>query len=207
MPGSGMHINMSLDDQDGNNIFGDPNDENGLSKEAYYFLAGLLKHAKGLMALTNPLVNSYKRLVPGYEAPVHIAWSSINRSPLIRIPATRGTGRRIELRSPDPAGNPYLVLAACLAAGLEGLKEKKMPMPNVDKNIFEMTAAEKAAESIEELPLNLFDAVKELEADQYICDTLGKHASSKYIEAKYAEWDEYRRQITNWEIEQYLYKI
>ena len=122
----------------------------------------LLKHAKGLMALTNPLVNSYKRLVPGYEAPVHIAWSSINRSPLIRIPATRGTGRRIELRSPDPAGNPYLVLAACLAAGLEGLKEKKMPMPNVDKNIFEMTAAEKAAESIEELPLNLFDAVKEL---------------------------------------------
>ena len=207
VPGSGMHINMSLDDQDGNNIFGDPNDENGLSKEAYYFLAGLLKHAKGLMALTNPLVNSYKRLVPGYEAPVHIAWSSINRSPLIRIPATRGTGRRIELRSPDPAGNPYLVLAACLAAGLEGLKEKKMPMPNVDKNIFEMTAAEKAAESIEELPLNLFDAVKELEADQYICDTLGKHASSKYIEAKYAEWDEYRRQITNWEIDQYLYKI
>ena len=207
VPGSGMHINMSLDDQDGNNIFGDPNDENGLSKEAYYFLAGLLKHAKGLMALTNPLVNSYKRLVPGYEAPVHIAWSSINRSPLIRIPATRGTGRRIELRSPDPAGNPYLVLAACLAAGLEGLKEKKMPMPNVDKTIFEMTAAEKAAESIEELPLNLFDAVKELEADQYICDTLGKHASSKYIEAKYAEWDEYRRQITNWEIDQYLYKI
>ena len=130
-----------------------------------------------------------------------------NRSPLIRIPATRGTGRRIELRSPDPAGNPYLVLAACLAAGLDGLKEKKMPMPNVDKNIFEMTAAEKAAESIEELPLNLFDAVKELEADQYICDTLGKHASSKYIEAKYAEWDEYRRQITNWEIDQYLYKI
>ena len=207
VPGSGMHINMSLDDQDGNNIFGDPNDENGLSKEAYYFLAGLLKHAKGLMALTNPLVNSYKRLVPGYEAPVHIAWSSINRSPLIRIPATRGTGRRIELRSPDPAGNPYLVLAACLAAGLEGLKEKKMPMPNVDKNIFEMTEAEKAAESIEELPLNLFDAVKELEADQYICDVLGKHASSKYIEAKYAEWDGYRRQITNWEIDQYLYKI
>ena len=138
---------------------------------------------------------------------MHIAWSSINRSPLIRIPATRGTGRRIELRSPDPAGNPYLVLAACLAAGLDGLREKKMPMPNVDRNIFEMTAAEKEAEGIDELPLNLFDAVKEMEADKYICDALGKHASSKYIEAKYAEWDEYRRQITSWEIDQYLYKI
>ena len=204
--GSGMHINMSLS-RDGRNIFQDSHDPNGLSQEAYYFLGGILKHIKGMTLILNPLVNSYKRLMPGYEAPTHIAWSGKNRTPLIRIPATRGTGRRIELRSPDPAGNPYLVLAACLAAGLEGLKEKKMPMPNVDKNIFEMTAAEKAAESIEELPLNLFDAVKELEADQYICDTLGKHASSKYIEAKYAEWDEYRRQITNWEIDQYLYKI
>ena len=205
--GSGMHMNMSLHNEAGENVFNDKNDPNGMSKEAYYFIGGLMKHIKAMTFITNPIVNSYKRFVPGFEAPVHIAWSSINRSPLIRIPATRGTGRRIELRSPDPAGNPYLVLAACLAAGLEGLKEKKMPMPNVDKNIFEMTEAEKAAESIEELPLNLFDAVKELEADQYICDVLGKHASSKYIEAKYAEWDEYRRQITNWEIDQYLYKI
>ena len=207
VPGSGMHINMSLANAEGNNIFGDPDDKNGLSKEAYYFLAGILKHAKGLMALTNPLVNSYKRLVPGYEAPVHIAWSSINRSPLVRIPATRGTGRRIELRSPDPAANPYLVLAACLAAGLDGIRDQKMPMANVDRNIFEMAAEEKADAGIEELPLNLYDAVKELEADQYLCDVLGPHTSSKYIEAKYAEWDEYRRQITNWEIDQYLYKI
>ena len=204
--GSGMHIQFSLI-KNGENVFECSERPGELSEDAYYFIGGLLAHSKEMALITNPLVNSYKRLVPGYEAPVHIAWSSINRSPLIRIPATRGTGRRIELRSPDPAGNPYLVLAACLAAGLDGLKEKKMPMPNVDKNIFEMTAAEKAAESIEELPLNLFDAVKELEADQYICDTLGKHASSKYIEAKYAEWDEYRRQITNWEIDQYLYKI
>ncbi len=207
VPGSGMHINMSLNNMEGKNIFDDPSDKNGLSKEAYYFMAGLLKHAKGLMALTNPLVNSYKRLVPGYEAPVHIAWSSINRSPLIRIPAVRGTGRRIELRSPDPSANPYLILAGCLAAGLEGIREGKMPMENVDCNIFEMTDEEKAAKGIVELPLNLYDAIVELEKDTYIQKVLGTHASSKYIEAKHAEWDEYRRQITNWEIDQYLYKI
>lgn len=207
VPGSGMHINMSLNNMEGKNIFDDPSDKNGLSKEAYYFMAGILKHAKGLMALTNPLVNSYKRLVPGYEAPVHIAWSSINRSPLIRIPAVRGTGRRIELRSPDPAANPYLVLAVCLAAGLEGIREQQMPMENVDCNIFEMTAQEKAEKGIKELPLNLYDAVVELEKDQYLQNVLGPHASGKYIEAKHAEWDEYRRQITNWEIDQYLYKI
>jgi glutamine synthetase len=159
------------------------------------------------MALTNPLVNSYKRLVPGYEAPVHIAWSSINRSPLIRIPAVRGTGRRIELRSPDPSANPYLILAVCLAAGLQGIKDGEMPAANVDRNIFEMTEAEKAEAGIESLPLNLFDAVKELEKDTFIQNVLGAHASGKYMEAKYAEWDEYRMQITQWELDQYLYKI
>lgn len=121
--GSGMHVNMSLATLDGRNIFTDENDERGLSEDAYHFIAGLMAHAKGMTAITNPLVNSYKRLVPGHEAPVYIAWSSVNRSPLIRIPAGRGETTRVELRSPDPAANPYLVLAACLAAGLDGIKE------------------------------------------------------------------------------------
>jgi len=204
--GSGMHINMSLS-KNGKNIFNSPEGELGLSQEAYYFIGGLIKHIKGMTAITNPLVNSYKRLVPGYEAPVYIAWSATNRSPLIRIPASRGEGTRIELRCPDPSGNPYLVLAACLAAGLQGIKDKLVPPASVDTNIFDMSDFEKERCQIESLPSNLFHAVKELEEDTFIRSVLGEHISQRYIQAKYAEWNAYTTQVTNWEIEEYLYRI
>ena len=201
--GSGMHINMSLS-KGGKNIFDDPSDKLGLSKEAYYFIGGIIKHMKGMTAITNPLVNSYKRLVPGYEAPVYIAWSATNRSPLIRIPASRGEGTRIELRCPDPSANPYLALAVCLRAGLDGIKNKIEPPASVDCNIFAMSEEEKKALGIEAIPGTLIEAVNELEKDEFIKGVLGAHVSSKYIEAKRAEWANYRSQVTDWEINQYL---
>ncbi len=204
--GSGMHINMSLS-KNGKNIFYDVNDELGLSQEAYYFIGGLMKHVKGMTAITNPLVNSYKRFVPGYEAPVNIAWSTVNRSPLIRIPDARGEGTRIELRSPDPAANPYLALAVCLAAGLDGIKNKVRPIACVSQNLFEMSSREKEAASIETLPCNLLDAVRELEKDEFIMNVLGEHLAKNYIRAKKAEWNDYTCQVTKWELNQYLYKI
>ena len=204
--GSGMHVNMSLA-KDGKNIFADPSDELGLSQEAYYFIGGIMKHMKGMTAITNPLVNSYKRLVPGYEAPIYIAWSATNRSPLIRIPAARGAGTRVELRCPDPAANPYLTLAVCLAAGLDGIEHKIMPPESVKENVFEMRISQKVKLGIESLPADLSEAVDELEKDEYIKDVLGKHITAKYTEAKRAEWAEYRAQVTQWEISEYLYKI
>lgn len=204
--GSGMHTNMSLTKK-GKNIFNDPKGENGLSKEAYYFIAGIMKHIKGITAIANPLVNSYKRLVPGHEAPVYIAWSATNRSPLIRIPASRGAGTRVELRSPDPAANPYLLLALCLAAGLDGIKNKIEPPKAVNSNIFELTEKEMKKAKIESLPSSLHQAIKEMEADPFIKEVLGDHVYSKYVEAKRAEWDNYRLQVTQWEIDEYLYKI
>lgn len=204
--GSGMHINMSLS-KDGKNIFADSADKNGLSKEAYSFIAGIMNHIKGMTVLTNPLVNSYKRLVPGYEAPVYIAWSATNRSPLIRIPASRGEGTRIELRCPDPTANPYMVLAVCLAAGLEGIKNNLKPVDSIDKNIFEMTEEQKIEDGIEHLPENLCDAIEKFEEDEFVKDVLGKHISSNYINAKKKEWQQYRTQVTEWEIEEYLHKF
>ncbi|MCI5899402.1 MAG: type I glutamate--ammonia ligase [Lachnospiraceae bacterium] len=204
--GSGMHINMSLS-RDGKNIFADESDPMGLSKEAYYFIGGLMKHIKGMCAITNPLVNSYKRLVPGFEAPVYIAWSATNRSPLIRIPAERGEGTRIELRCPDPSANPYLVLAVCLAAGLDGIENQIMPPAGVDKNIFSMTEEQKDAEGIDSLPNNLLEAIHELEKDDLVKEVLGDHAYSRYIMAKKQEWAQYCSQVSNWELEQYLYRI
>ncbi|HOO29145.1 MAG TPA: type I glutamate--ammonia ligase, partial [Lachnospiraceae bacterium] len=204
--GSGMHTNMSLQ-KDGKNIFFDPEDQLQLSKEAYYFIGGIIKHMKGMTAVTNPIINSYKRLVAGYEAPVYIAWSATNRSPLIRIPASRGAGTRIELRCPDPSCNPYLVLALCLAAGMDGIKNQNMPPKSVDLNIFEMTEEERAFYNIEALPVNLYDAVCEMEKDPFIKDVLGEHIFDKYVEAKKKEWDEYRTQVTQWELDEYLYKI
>ena len=201
--GSGMHINMSLS-KDGKNIFDDTSDKLGLSKEAYYFIGGIIKHMKGMTAITNPLVNSYKRLVPGYEAPVYIAWSATNRSPLIRIPASRGEGTRIELRCPDPSANPYLALAVCLRAGLDGIKNKIEPPASVDCNIFAMSEEEKKALGIEAIPGTLIEAVNELDKDEFIKEVLGVYVSSKYIEAKRAEWANYRSQVTDWEINQYL---
>ena len=203
--GSGMHINMSLH-KDGKNIFEDKNDPMGLSREAYYFIGGIMKHIKGMAAITNPLVNSYKRLVPGFEAPVYIAWSATNRSPLIRIPSTHGGGTRLELRSPDSSANPYLTLAVCLRAGLDGIENKIMPPAGVNGNIFEMTEEERRAMNIEQLPETLKEAVEELEKDRFICDVLGEHISKRYITAKKEEWYQYRSQVSEWEIGEYLYK-
>lgn len=206
MNGSGMHINMSLL-KNGKNIFYDSEDKAGLSKEAYYFIGGIMKHMKAMTAITNPLVNSYKRLVPGYEAPVYMAWSATNRSPLIRIPAAGGEGTRIELRSPDPSANPYLALAVCLRAGLDGIINKIDPPAGVDRNIFEMTGEERRQLGIDELPGTLDEAVRELEKDSFICQVLGSHVSEHYIAAKKKEWQEYRTQVTAWEVEQYLYRF
>lgn len=204
--GSGMHTNMSLF-KNGKNIFADENDEIGLSKEAYYFIGGIMKHIKGMIAVTNPIVNSYKRLVPGYEAPAYIAWSPVSRTPLIKIPSSRGEGTKVELRCPDCASNPYLVLAVCLMAGLYGIENAIMPPASVDTNIFELTSQEKAALGIEHLPVNLYEAVNEMEKDEFVKEVLGERVARKYIEAKRNEWEAYRTQVTEWEIEQYLYRI
>ena len=204
--GSGMHINMSVS-KEGRNIFSEPSDEWGLSQEAYYFMGGLMEHMRGMAAITNPLVNSYKRLVPGYEAPMYIAWSATNRSPLIRIPASRGASTRIELRCPDPAANPYLALAVCLAAGLDGIRRKIQPPASINSNIFEMRKSEKLALHIAALPADLYEAVKEMEKDALVCQVLGSHISERYAKAKKAEWRAYREQVTEWEISNYLYKI
>lgn len=204
--GSGMHINMSLS-KDGVNIFDNPEGEHGLSQEAYYFMAGLMKHMKAITAITNPLVNSYKRLIPGYEAPIYIAWSTTNRSPLIRVPSSRGAGTRIELRCPDPAANPYLALAVCLAAGLEGIKNRMKVPEEISCNVFDLSKEQLAQKHIERIPTNLSNAVDAFEQDEYIQSVLGEHVSKKYIEAKRAEWAQYREQVTRWELEEYLYRI
>lgn len=201
--GSGMHINMALF-RDGRNIFVDQNDRLGLSREAYCFIGGIMKHLKGMTAITNPLVNSYKRLVPGYDAPVYIAWSVANRSPLIRIPSSKTSGARIELRSPDPSANPYLALAVCLRAGLDGVVNGIMPPETVDCNIFELTEEQRRERAIEALPGTLIEAVQEMEKDALVRDVLGDHVYGKYIEAKKAEWHRYRSQVTAWEIGEYL---
>ena len=203
MAGSGMHINMSLE-KDGKNVFADENGKNGLSEEAYHFIAGLMKHINGIVAITNPLVNSYKRLIPGYEAPVYIAWSAKNRSPLIRIPAARGKGTRVELRNPDPTANPYLALAVCLIAGLDGIKNKLEVCDSVDANIYAMTKKERRERGIDSLPETLIDAVKHLEKDELIMEFLGEETAEKYIEAKKAEWKSYKVAVSEWEVTQYL---
>ncbi|AZT89708.1 type I glutamate--ammonia ligase [Caldicellulosiruptor changbaiensis] len=205
--GSGMHTNMSLARvSDGKNAFLDPNDKLQLSKEAYYFIGGLMKHAREFALVTNPLVNSYKRLVPGYEAPVYIAWSPRNRSPLIRVPAKRGQATRVELRCPDPSANPYLAFAAVLAAGLDGIKNKIEPPEPIEENIFIMSDEERAKRGIGSLPGSLEEAIKEFENSQLMRETLGDHIFEKYLEAKKLEWDDYRTKVHQWEIDSYLTK-
>jgi glutamine synthetase len=203
--GSGMHTNVSLY-KDGKNAFYDENDPLKLSQEAYWFIGGIIKHIKAITAITNPLVNSYKRLVPDYEAPVYIAWSARNRSPLIRIPAAKGEATRLELRSPDPSCNPYLAFAVILAAGLDGIKNRIQPPPPMDKNIFRMSREERMKEGIDSLPASLEEAINEMEKSELIRETLGEHIFTKYIEAKRKEWEDYRTKITPWEIEHYLTK-
>jgi glutamine synthetase len=203
--GSGMHTNQSLF-KDGKNVFFDPNGELQLSQEAYYFIGGLLKNMREIAVVTNPIVNSYKRLVPGYEAPVYLAWSARNRSPLIRIPESRGNSTRVELRCPDPACNPYLALATMLTAGLDGIKNKIVPPPSTDKNIFEMTQEEREKQGIGNLPGNLYEAITELESSELARKALGEHVFGRYIEAKKLEWDDYRTKVHKWEIDEYLTK-
>lgn len=204
--GSGMHINLSLA-KDGNNIFQDGTDQNGLSREAYYFMGGLMKHMKAITCITNPTVNSYKRFVPGYEAPVYMTWSAKTREPLIRIPSVRGEGTRIELRSPDPSANPYLALAVLLAAGLDGIKNEIMPPESVDADVQSMPEEVKKQMKIEALPQNLMEAVMELEKDTFIQNVLGADLTAKTIEAHKKEYHEYRMQVTEWEINNYLHKL
>ncbi|WP_377889157.1 type I glutamate--ammonia ligase [Alkalihalobacillus sp. R86527] len=201
--GSGMHANMSLF-KDGKNAFYNPNDEIGLSETARQFIAGTMKHAEAFTAITNPTVNSYKRLVPGYEAPCYVAWSLRNRSPLIRVPASRGISTRIEVRSVDPSANPYLAMAALLAAGLDGIKNKMTPQAPTERNIYVMDKDERVAEGITDLPATLYDALELLKKDEVMMNALGEHASEHFIEAKEIEWDMFRTQVHPWEREQYM---
>lgn len=202
--GSGMHTNQSLFTTDGKNAFFDAKAPLQLSKTAKNYIAGLMKNARGFAAITNPLINSYKRLVPGYEAPVYVAWSAANRSALIRIPAARGLSTRCELRCPDPTCNPYLAFAMMLNSGLDGIKNKLTPPGSVDVNIFKMTDAEKEAAGIKSMPSSLKEAVEELKANLIAKVTLGEHIYEKYIEAKEKEWDNFRIAVTDWEEENYL---
>jgi len=201
--GSGMHLNMSLF-KNGKNVFYDENDERKLSRTAYAFIAGLLEHAKGYTALTNPLVNSYKRLVPGYEAPCYRAWSASNRSTLVRIPAARGQSTRVELRSPDPSCNPYLAVAACLAAGLDGIERGLTPPPEIRENIYDMDAATRELHNIRALPGDLKEALDCLRNDPVIMGVLGEHVAQHYIAGKMKEWTEYQTRVSSWELEKYL---
>jgi glutamine synthetase len=173
---------------------------------ALYYIGGLLKHARALSAIIAPTTNSYKRLVPGYEAPVNVAWSMRNRSPLIRVPARRGTGTRVELRSPDPSANPYLALAVMLAAGLDGVVTKAASREPVETNIWEMSHREKRRLRIDDLPHDLNEACDELEKDEVITAALGEHISSHFLAAKRQEWREYITQVSAWELENYLAK-
>ncbi len=201
--GSGMHTHQSMF-KNGTNAFYDKKAERNLSKTCLYYIGGLLRHAKGFCAITNPLVNSYKRMVPGYEAPTNLAWSEKNRSPLIRVPASRGNGTRVELRMPDPACNPYLALAVMLRAGLDGIENKINPPAPVDKNIYEMSHRERRKAKIDELPGDLSRALDALEKDSLMQDTLGDHILKKFVEAKRAEWHDYVTQVTPWETQRYL---
>lgn len=204
--GSGMHINMSLR-KDGKNVFDDPSDKNGLSKEAYYFMGGLMKHVKGICAVTNPLVNSYKRLKPGFEAPVFIAWSTLGANTLIRIPNIRGEHTRIELRSPDPAANPYLAIAACLMAGLDGIKNKIEPKPESRESMNALAEEDAAMRRLEKLPTDLLEACKEMRKDTLLRDLLGDRVFEQFYHSKVSAWKEYDSQVTSWEIDSYLYKF
>jgi glutamine synthetase len=201
--GSGMHTHQSLFKK-GKNAFFDPKAKWQLSKVALSYIAGVLTHARGFCSITNPLVNSYKRLVPGYEAPVNVAWSARNRSPLVRIPERRGSGTRCELRMPDPSANPYLSLSVQLASGLDGVERGLTPPDPVNKNIFTMSQRERRRHKIDELPRDLHEALDHLEKDKVVRNALGEHIYTMFLEAKRAEWREYTSQVSPWERDRYL---
>ena len=203
-PGNGMHVNCSLADENGKNIFFDPTTDNKLSEVCINWINGIILHARELSAITNPIINSYKRLVPGYEAPCYICWSDSNRSSMIRIPASRGASTRTEIRNVDPYANPYLMAACILAAGLDGIKNKLHSVPSVSDNIFELTREEREEKGIKNLPENLKDAIKELKKSAFMKEVLGEHIYTKYIKAKQLEREEYRVLVTDWERKKYL---
>jgi glutamine synthetase len=201
--GSGMHTHLSLF-KGNENAFFDAKGEFQLSKTALWFIGGLLEHAPGMTAVTNPLVNSYKRLVPGFEAPTNVAWSASNRSAMIRVPAKRGASTRAELRMPDAACNPYLALAVMIAAGLDGIKAKITPPPPIQRNIFQMSVRDKRRHKVSGLPTTLREALDDLEKDPVIREALGEHAHDQFLDAKRAEWRAYASTVHPWELERYL---
>lgn len=202
--GSGMHCNQSLAKLEGPNAFYDEKGDYQLSQEAHWYIGGLLKNIRGITALTNPLVNSYKRLVPGYEAPVYVAWSAANRSALLRVPAKRGNATRVELRSPDPAANPYLAFAAMLLAGLDGIKNKIEPPSAVTANIYKLSEEERRLQNIPALPGSLYEALEEMKQSTVAKEALGEHIFNEFLKAKTIEWDGYRTDVTAWEHDRYL---
>jgi len=201
--GSGMHTHQSLF-KDGVNVFHDATAEYGLSETMLHYIGGLKKHARAIAAITNPTVNSFKRLVPGYEAPVSIAWSQRNRSPMIRVPDRRGVGTRCEFRMPDPSCNPYLALAVQLAAGLDGIENEIDPGPPLDTNVWKLSEEERTEIGLETLPANLGEAIAELEKDEVMIEALGAHIADQFVAAKKAEWSDYVASVSQWELETYL---
>lgn len=202
--GSGMHCNQSLAHISGGNAFFDEKGDYQLSQTSMHFIGGLLKNIRGITAITNPLVNSYKRLVPGYEAPVYVAWSAANRSALLRVPAKRGNATRVELRSPDPAANPYLAFAAMLLSGLDGVKNRIDPPQPVTANIYKLSADQRKEQDIPALPGSLYEALECLKTSDVAQQALGEHIFKEYIKAKTIEWDAYRTDVTPWEIDRYM---
>ena len=204
--GSGMHTNCSISDSNGTNLFYDAEDPMKLSLLCRKFISGIIKHSRGMAAITNPTVNSYKRLIPGYEAPCYVCWSDANRSSMIRIPASRGQGTRAELRHVDSMCNPYLALAVIIAAGLDGIKNLADDeiVPPVYDNIFSLTREQREAQGIQNLPENLKDALKEMRQDDLIYQVLGEHCFTKFLAAKNIEWEEFRCLVTEWELKKYL---
>ncbi|MFC6465553.1 type I glutamate--ammonia ligase [Marinilactibacillus sp. GCM10026970] len=201
--GSGMHFNMSLFTEKGNAFFDEENVDQ-LSHTAYQFIAGILDHAKSYTAICNPIVNSYKRLTPGFEAPVYVAWSGTNRTPLVRVPASRGMSTRVELRSVDPSANPYLALAVLLKAGLKGISEARTAPEPVNRDIFNMDQIERNENNIESLPRTLYEAVQNLKEDETIKDALGQHIFERFVSAKEQDWSNYSLAVSEWETERYF---
>lgn len=201
--GSGMHFNMSLFTEEGN-AFYDASDEQQLSRSAYQFIAGILDHAQAYTAICNPTINSYKRLTPGFEAPVYVAWSGTNRTPLVRVPASRGMSTRVELRSVDPSANPYLALSVLLKAGMKGISEAKTAPNPVNQNIYNMDQIERSANNIESLPRSLYEAVQYLKQDETIKDALGNHIYERFVSAKEQDWFEYSLSVSEWEKNRYF---
>jgi glutamine synthetase len=201
--GSGMHTHCSLF-KEGKNAFYDPDQSRQLSNLALHFIGGLLKHVRGITRVANPTINSYKRLVPGYEAPVYISWSAANRSALVRVPAARGNSTRAEFRSPDPTCNPYLTFACMIAAGMDGIENRIEPPPITDQNIYEMTPRERKKAKIETLPEDLPSAMRDLSRDRVLSAVLGPHIMENLERITALEWDSFRTTVHSWEHTQYL---